>query len=1278
MGLNPDNIINNCNGSGCNGGQCSGSGCSGGSCGGSGCSNNPADSSECQNKKTLDDSGYTGGQGKDLIRKRLDQALKDYYDYKCSRRTIDNVHYVDTGEPCDGSIPIRYSGESVYKCIGGTWHYADGGRIQDKNQVYETKIEQKPLYAMIGGGTNPCKEEPIYDHHGCIIGYKPFLVSEGEFGIWNTSEIYPMTKNCVENNNGECEYVYGDLAGKNVRLFRTPSVAKEPFFIGGRDGVPNRYDGGGMEDDGAYVFMIGLRVEGITPPKNLPKPLCDKNPYTITYVERTENNKSVIGSGVLINTYLGDVSGELHAVPKIGLNAPEYYDVHINNNNKNYRGGSGETPTPSYVFHSPDLHLRRPQLDAYRIIMEGEAHGEGYRYGLYDRGMPPENFYLDRKQQKGTRQAINLSRYTAFNAPVVRCVKAMSYVRANSKVASEDRFTYPLLNTYKESCSYIELNPGSGKIDLINQGSVPPMPSGNTAMVDESFVGDTKNAERILKGSATYATITRYIPNQYGSPILQTYIPIGLEIGATNGVPNTGGHGLCGDSFVNGYSIKRTSYVSDKVPEFIVSKPIDPDMKTMKRFAGLVRFLWRILGIKGWAELPVSGNEGDFTNRLHLNNRNGPQNPSGTDIYYPSLVKTNIWGYYNSDCNLHYRQTGAPELGQVNIHRLKGLHRDSAYPYGSKWQEGFLNRFDIPWNKASGFKQLAYTILLFIWVYVIGGTIIINGLNDGSQIIAGLSTSIMAWVIFILELVIGAAWIIIWATTSQDNRMIASFLGIDLQYPDIDWQGQIVGGGSKYAMREGRVRGFEDDYHKINHDYSLPNQPEKGFGMSDPYVTCVCPCEKNNKIVYSNKQLQGSYIDAYANFKTNNFLDIDAGLGHITKIFEMNGTLYAHTTDHLIQISQNRGVVDSSHSGTGDLLRGSAAIMGGIQEGIGGLKDPNAAIVTEWGYIFPDQEARDWYIWNGSGKPTSLGDMGMRQFFNQHMRLELLDSVPEFNLRDKKTEEGIGYSIGVDHQNGYIFLTKVDYIPEGKDKKTPSTNGCLISEPLKSRCNKSWTLTFDIKERKWVGFEYFTPLIYAWNRYDMYSFSRNEMWRHNAIGQFQTYYGKFYPSVLEVVVVDRNLYDDFDYQGTILDTEAYKWKDKGYVRSTKITFDKLIAYNSHQNTGEVELFNNNDDLSPVERSRGRLNAVNLEFKGRRWQFSELIDKLIDPEELQFEESCKVEPTKLITSNLSKKEGLYSFNDNFLAYRFIASKHNDIKLFVKQIQTTTDEEIDITQ
>jgi len=127
-----------------------------------------------------------------------------------------------------------------------------------------------------------CSPEPIYADDGCtIVGYKPFKYADGKFGVWLTDEVYPQTENC------ECEPIYGTLAGERVRLHRAPSVAKEPFFLNKRTGVPHEFDLGNTIEDEAFVFMIGLRLENISIPDNLPKPLCPDNPYSAMYVPRT-------------------------------------------------------------------------------------------------------------------------------------------------------------------------------------------------------------------------------------------------------------------------------------------------------------------------------------------------------------------------------------------------------------------------------------------------------------------------------------------------------------------------------------------------------------------------------------------------------------------------------------------------------------------------------------------------------------------------------------------------------------------------------------------------------------------------------------------------------------------------------------------------------------------------------------------------------------------------------------------------------------------------------
>ena len=151
-----------------------------------------------------------------------------------------------------------------------------------------------------------------------------------------------------------------------------------------------------MEDKDSFVFLTGVSFSGIEPPENLPKPLCGQNPFTIVYVQRTEANKSVIGSGVAISCFKGEIQGEAFMFPKHGVNSWERYDRSIEPQGPStFRGGIGirdndvfdvydqSHPVAPYIIHSFDFHANKPPLDASNVLFELELYGKGFRHGLY-------------------------------------------------------------------------------------------------------------------------------------------------------------------------------------------------------------------------------------------------------------------------------------------------------------------------------------------------------------------------------------------------------------------------------------------------------------------------------------------------------------------------------------------------------------------------------------------------------------------------------------------------------------------------------------------------------------------------------------------------------------------------------------------------------------------------------------------------------------------------------------------------------------------------------
>ena len=1329
----------------CVDGTCSGGGCSGG-CGSSGCSASasslPSGSScsggRCsgcsKTRKQAEVAWYAVGTGRSPIRS-IDYAInktKAYFD-ELKNSVADystkngDKKYLDTALPCSVEGRVKCSGTSCVECSNGTWKYINnadkypGRPCIGRNQRGDDSIEP---------GGDGFSFEKIYDEDGCtVIGVKPRKFSEGYFGYWETRNTYPETENC------ECEKIYGDLAGEKVRLHRVPSVTKEPHFVSFSGGVPNQFDSGNDEDKNSYTFFIGLKLEGITPPNNLPKPLNQAHPFTITYVERTEGNKTVLGSGIGISCFKGEIQGEVHAFPKHGVNSFERFDRSIEpQGTSSFRGGASFTDAAPYIIHSPDFHMRRPPLDATDCLIELELNGKGYRHGIFAEGEPPEDPRLPSENQKGTRQSLNLNHFSlpkdSDGSPIVECVKKMDYVPADSILSKSDEYTYSLCNLWRESSVYMELDRTSpyplheSPATEANYGGIPGADGDGAS--DRSFTGDTLNHEMPIHDvRAHYMTFTRYNPYQYGSPIAQAYIPIGLE-GTASALASGEIEGVVGDSFVGTMSVKRTSYISDKTPRKLAK--IDDTIGVTgsgtkfwnKLFRGILKAIGRSISLKKGGYIPETGDASEYINMFGglrdngttigiaghpgeiVNADNGGTVPpvrtptevnnssdkNAGDNYFAQVLKSNVFSWYNSDVQTKYRQTGSIDNGEIYYKELKGLKLDASMPFKWDWKKAFLTRSTYTtWNENASWKYIAAAIILFLFTYGIGLWIIINGftsvvqgisaMGGGTYGLQSIGGAISA--VFGLALVaIGIWWIVNWAEKDSDNKVVEDMLKIKNCRPDVK------NADGSYSLKDGRIEKFENNYWRYDGTHSWVNRFETGYGMSDPYDTCYCPTKRSSKAVYSNKQVLGSPIDSWSNFKANNTIDIGTDHGTISKIFQISNGLYVHTTDMLLSLQAGSRELqingDNLLLGTGDLFNRPLPIYGGVVEGYGGLKDPNSAILSNWGYIFPDREARKLYTFNGSNLPKAISDLGMRGYLNENFKFRLLEQFPGFKMVDLKSPRGIGYSLGIDHEYSRLIFTKIDY--EAYEGVKLSDDGysfvndkgeCIVIGDEKYFCNKSFTLSYSMTREMWISNHYYTRHLYAWNRFNMYSFSKSGFHRHNVKGSFQEFDEVTYPFVVEFVANDKEINSSFKFTSADVDMEAYKWLEYDYLRNPKLFFDSMVAYNSHQSTGVLS-FVDPKTLSILEASRDNVDRAKTEFNLRRWGYSELVDKFVDKDSHIFDRACTIGPRPINEQGHGNQIVDNYLTDNFLATRYVLENaNNDVKVFLKNVRTDIDVE-----
>ena len=831
----------------------------------------------------------------------------------------------------------------------------------------------------------------------------------------------------------------------------------------------------------------------------------------------------------------------------------------------------------------------------------------------------------------------------------------MTYADADTVCEAPDGITYPLMNMFRESSVYVEfdLKKAGDKLQL----NTPVYGSES----DASFIGDGNTHQCPIRHAAGwYGSLINYRKDQYGSIEAAPFIPFGIE-GTAKSLKDGYVTGMCGDAYIGFYTQVRKAYVSNKVGNDSLD---DPNFGS---------FMEGFLCFGDCSKLPNSGNDSDNKNKANLRPSMESCYPGGalqqptSDVYYPRTLKTLVMFWVESDTNVWYREIGERKLFETYYPQLGTIPLDSSLG-GAPYDDCFLNQFAERHTRITRWKRilrpiikLAAFILPILWF-----------LKDGFAFKNEYSDFVMFAVRLVMFLVLYVLLLFKIFTCSNINK----FLNIRQCLTDSE------GGGD-----EDHLYGFMDNYSRYNYDFSLNNKLELGFSMDSTYDTRKCVGSENNRIVYSNKQRINSPINAWKNFKVNNYLDLPSESGKLQKIFLVGSKMFLHTTDMIWNVFTDKKELKagstSIYLGTGDFMDNAQPIMGGVIEGTYGLADPNAAYTSQWGYIFPDREARKWYIFNGSDA-KAISDDGLHHYLRENSDFKLLEQFPDYKAVDKKIPNGIGYSFGVDHTLNRIIITKIDYEAKDKSKLTLDSNGktfnggSVVLGDSDYFYNKSFTISYDVEEKKWVSNHYYTPLIYAWNRFDMYAFGQSSknnnygIWLFNIPGSFQKFFDEDYPMFIEYVVRNKDSFDAFQYVSTEIKSETEKWDGSQYIKGKRDTFDKISMYNSHQSSGELPLVDK-DKLSVTEASKEDFNKVLFEFNRRNIQLASIKDRLSDYNEsiLDANPEKGVNIAPFNKGNHLPEPPIQNniFEDNYLVNRLEFSKFDNLKVLLKMVQTS---------
>jgi len=227
------------------------------------------------------------------------------------------------------------------------------------------------------------------------------------------------------------------------------------------------------------------------------------------------------------------------------------------------------------------------------------------------------------------------------------------------------------------------------------------------------------------------------------------------------------------------------------------------------------------------------------------------------------------------------------------------------------------------------------------------------------------------------------------------------------------------------------------EYYKINDDYQRINKQKIYFCLPLEYDCCSkCKEKFPHRVHYSEQSFSEELTDNYRTFLPNNYRDIDGSTGEITDLFSIKNNLYIHTEDalwHLPQTYQER-VTDQivSFIGTGSYFSVPPRKIVDSDNNSAGTKHPIATKKTENGVFFFSENDRDVYLFSGD-KLDSLKRIGLESWFNKHGKLKFYEDYYYVTgnkydyVNNPVNPSGLGYLSTYDSKNKRFILTKKDY-----------------------------------------------------------------------------------------------------------------------------------------------------------------------------------------------------------------------------------------------------------
>lgn len=472
-----------------------------------------------------------------------------------------------------------------------------------------------------------------------------------------------------------------------------------------------------------------------------------------------------------------------------------------------------------------------------------------------------------------------------------------------------------------------------------------------------------------------------------------------------------------------------------------------------------------------------------------------------------------------------------------------------------------------------------------------------------------------------------------------------------------------------------------DNYFNYNSDYSKPNNTRLFIGIGYNYKTCECNTDLNNTIVISDEDNYETDEDGWLKFRTNNYLNMPRHTGALTNIVTLSNNMYAHTENNLwrIFLSEDKLLTDTSkiYIGSGSIFGQTPMYLYAAEEGAMGLQQRRGTLLNEQGYFFIDNKSGTIFRYDGE-KPEAI-NTGISNWLKETL-------TKLYPLENFTNPAGIGWHMTYDHRHNRVIITVKEFFPKfniiqiGFKFYLPGgLTEVNLLDPVYF-CNKSFTLSYSMLTQQFVSFHSYIPELYVRTRKDFFSAKTqispgptyvSGLWKHNKKHDYQTFYGTYYPHIIEIVEAHdavktweniAYLQNAFEYN-TVYNKEVQR----------NLTFDKAYVWNTEQNSGILALVNKTEATADYMTDAINDNTVFVNKKEQIWYFNQFTDTVVDYTLPHIVSECidiiKDLPNTFV---LGYKDyfNIADFRDTFVVYRLYKdnANHNKIRFVTKQLST----------